>query len=160
MGNFQLSGLDEAQFQHYFEQTDEELQLQDVKRMFATTNFGFPCRVSLQDASVGDELLLLPHWHHLASSPYRALGPIYVRRGATRVILPPGLIPDYVSRRVISIRAYDAGGMMILAEVKGGAEVWPTLHQMFDSEAVSYIHLHNAKPGCFSCSATRAATQP
>jgi hypothetical protein len=33
---------------------------------------GFPCRVSLQDAEIGEEVILLPYQHHKTNSPYQA----------------------------------------------------------------------------------------
>jgi hypothetical protein len=156
MLNFQLSGLAQAQFQPYFDQSDEELERLNIRRVIATSNVGFPCRISLQDAAAGDELLLLPYCHHPVGSPYRALGPIYVRKGAMQTVLPPGVVPEYVTRRVISIRGYDGDGMMISADVQEGPEVCHTLSKLFENEQVSYVHLHNAKPGCFSCTAVRA----
>ena len=157
MPSFQLSGLPEAQFQAYFHQSDEELKRLDIHRVVATSSAGFPCRISLQDAAIGAELLLLPYCHHPAGSPYRALGPIYIRKGATQAILPPGAIPEYVTRRVISIRGYDSGGMMIAADVQDGPDVEDALIKMFENDLVSYVHLHNAKPGCFSCAVNRSS---
>ena len=155
MANFQLSGLAAAQFERYFSQSDGELELLAAKRVIATSNSGFPCRVSLRDAAAGERLLLFPYWHHPVDSPYRSLGPIFVREGAVQAVLSPGTVPDYVTRRLISIRAYDADAMMIAAEVREGIEVGSALQTIFDDGSVAYVHLHNAKPGCYSCLATR-----
>ncbi len=111
--------------------------------------------MSLVDAAVGDELLLLPHEHLSTGSPYRASGPVYVRRGATRAVLAPGAIPPYVTRRLMSVRAYDAGDMMVDAAVCEGAEAHDAIERMLSDAAVSFIHLHNAKRGCFSCRVER-----
>jgi hypothetical protein len=111
--------------------------------------------VSLEDAPVGAELLLLPYEHHPARSPYRASGPIFVRRDAKPSDLPPGEVPPYVTRRLMSLRAYDASAMMIDAAVCDGAEVAAVLDRLFAEGAVDYVHLHNAKRGCFSCVASR-----
>jgi hypothetical protein len=113
--------------------------------------------VSLEDAPIGAELLLLPYEHHEAHSPYRASGPIFVRRGATRRDLPPGELPPYVSARLISLRAYDADAMMVDATVCDGPEVAAALDGFFANRAVDYVHLHFAKRGCFSCVANRTA---
>ncbi|WP_331716765.1 DUF1203 domain-containing protein [Stenotrophomonas sp. MMGLT7] len=61
--------------------------------MVAAAAPGFPCRVSLEEARVGEELLLLHHMHQPAHAPYRAAGPIYVRRGAVAARLAPGWRP-------------------------------------------------------------------
>lgn len=157
MPSFQLSGLHHEQFDSLFALSDVQLHSFGVVRRVATENFGFPCRVSLQDAAVGDEVLLLTYQHQSAASPYRASGPIFVRRGAKRCELPAGTVPPYVSRRLISLRAYDADHMMIDATVCDGAAVAEHLEQSFTKPEIAYVHLHNAKRGCFSCLASRIA---
>ena len=71
-------------------------------------------------------------------------------------MLPPGVVPPYVSRRLISLRAYDRAHMMVGAAVREGADAARELERMFADPAVAYVHLHNAKRGCFSCLAERA----
>jgi hypothetical protein len=152
---FRLAGLAHEGFEPLFAMQDDELRARGISRLTATADFGFPCRVSLEDARTGDELLLLSHEHQPARSPYRASGPIYVRRGAERNVLPVGEVPPYVTRRLISVRAYDARDMMIDATVIDGADVSADLDARFADARVAYVDLHNAKRGCFSCRATR-----
>ena len=159
MPSFQLAGLPYGQFESLFALSDEQLLSLGAVRRIATENFGFPCRVSLQDAAIGDELLLLPYQHQSAASPYRASGPIFVRRGARRSELPAGFVPPYVSKRLISLRAYDASHMMIDASVCDGPAVADQLRQSFSNPEIAYVHLHNAKRGCFSCSASRVSQE-
>jgi hypothetical protein len=155
MPAFQLVGLPYEPFARYFSMADADLVKLDARRVVASGSPGFPCRVSLADAEVGEELILLPYVHQPAASPYRASGPIFVRKGAGQRRLEAGEIPDYVSRRVISVRAYDAAHSMTDAAVCEGTDVASALQQLFDDPAVAYIHLHNAKQGCFSCCANR-----
>ena len=156
MSSFQLAGIEPEPFDPLFELSDAELAARGIVRLLADSHPGFPCRISLEDAAVGDELLLLHYLHHPVASPYRASGPIYIRRGQTRRVLPPGVVPDYVTRRIMSVRAYDSEHMMHAAHVAEGAAVSGVLEQLFTDPAVAYIHLHNAKQGCFSCLARRA----
>jgi hypothetical protein len=149
MSGFQLRGLDPAIFAPLFRFGDADLAARGARRVIATAAPGFPCRISLADAEVGDELLLLPFEHQPAASPYRALGPIYVRRDARPPGLAPGEVPDYVSRRLISARAYDAGHCMVAASVTPGAAVTAELERLFDDDQVAYLHLHHAARGCF-----------
>jgi hypothetical protein len=37
-----------------------------------------------------------------------------------------------------------------------GTGVGDAIQAMFDRDEISYIHLHNAKRGCFSCAVVRA----
>ena len=108
MSSFRLAGIDPAPFAHLFELPDARLRASGAVRMVADRDFGFPCRVGLDDARTGDELLLLPYEHLPGDSPYRASGPIFVRRGASRRVLAPGEVPPYVARRLISVRAYSS----------------------------------------------------
>jgi len=153
---WRLSGLDPTPFQSFFALTDDELQRLGAVRQTADATPGFPCRVSLEDAPIGTELLLVPYEHHAAHSPYRASGPIFVRKGARRCDLDPGEVPSTVVRRLISLRAYDADAMMVDATVCDGPEVAAALDGFFANVAVDYVHLHFAKRGCFSCVARRA----
>jgi hypothetical protein len=153
---FRLSGIDPAPFEPLFALDDDALARLGARRCIADSDFGYPCRVSLEDARPGDELLLLSWEHQPAASPYRASGPVFVRRGAKRAVLPPGVVPPYVSRRLISLRAYDRAHMMVGAAVREGADAARELERMFADPAVAYVHLHNAKRGCFSCLAERA----
>lgn len=83
-------------------------------------------------------------------------GPIYVRKGSQQGRLPPGHVPPYVSRRQVSLRAYDADDSIIAAEVVEGSEVASHLTSLFANREVRYVHLHNAWRGCFSCTALPA----
>ncbi len=154
--SFQLIGIDPAPFEPLFELTDGELLALSARRRFADEHPGYPCRVSLEDAQPGAELLLLPYLHQPADSPYRASGPIFVRRGAAQRRLQAGLIPSYVSSRLISFRAYDANHMIVAASVRDGGEAAAEIHSLFERTDVTYLHLHNARRGCFSCKAIRA----
>ena len=155
--SWQLHGLDASHFAHLFDLEDAALAAHGAVRRTAPSTPGFPCRISLEDAPAGEDLLLLHFEHHPADSPYRAAGPIYVRCHATRRVLPPGEVPPYVTSRLISVRAYDAAGFMVDGAVCEGTAVAPELDRVFADESVAYVHLHNAKRGCYSCKVVRAA---
>jgi hypothetical protein len=46
--------------------------------------------------------------------------------------------------------------MMIGAEVVTGNELEDAIGHLFDKESVSYLHIHNAQPGCYNCCVVRA----
>jgi len=156
MPSFRLVGLPYEPFAPLFDLTDTQRAGTGAVRVIAKSNTDYPCRVSLVDADIGDELLLLRFEHQPGQSPYRASGPIYVRRGVSPSILEPNEVPDYVTRRLISVRAYDDTHMMLGAEVCNGTEVAAEIGRQFADGRIAYIHLHNAKPGCFSCRVDRA----
>lgn len=156
MDSFQLVGLPFERFQPLFALTDAALAELNMRRVIATSNPGYPCRVSLADAEIGEELLLLAFEHQPAMSPYRSSGPIFVRKAAVEANVEPGVLPDYVRRRLISARAYDPAHSMIDATVCAGVDAAAAIQRMFRSKEVAYIHLHNANRGCFSCAVKRA----
>ncbi|HST30127.1 MAG TPA: DUF1203 domain-containing protein [Chthoniobacterales bacterium] len=117
---------------------------------------GFPCRVSLQDAEIGETVILLPFVHHSVDSPYRASGPIFVRENAREADLDVGEIPEVVSTRTMSVRAYDKNSMMIDGAVVPGSEIKAHIEKLFADPKIAYRHLHNAGAGCYSCSVERA----
>jgi len=156
MQSFRIVGLSPEPFRPLFELHDSELAGLHAKRVVATEKPGYPCRISLVDAEVGEELLLLPYTHQPADSPYRASGPIFVRKHAKQGVLGVNEIPEYVSLRLISLRAYDSAHMIVNADVCEGLNVLPAIERLFADAQVQYLHLHNAKRGCFSCLVERA----
>jgi hypothetical protein len=156
MASFRLVGLPYDTFAPLFDLDEQGLAARGMRRVVSDRNPGYPCRVSLRDSEPGEELLLLPYAHQPALSPYKASGPIYVRKGAERRIEPPGSVPDYVVRRLISVRAYDKADLIVDADVCAGGDAAGVIARFFSSPDVAYIHLHNARRGCFSCAAERA----
>ncbi|HEU0226060.1 MAG TPA: DUF1203 domain-containing protein [Steroidobacteraceae bacterium] len=154
--NYQLSGLEPAQFEKLFELDDAELGKRGMRRMRVDAAVGFPCRVTLEDAPVGEEVLLLPFTHQDGDSPYRASGPIFVRRGfgeARRIV---GELPPYLTQRLLSVRAYDDADMMVAADVVEGREAGPLFESLLARPDVAYLHAHFAKRGCFAARVDRA----
>jgi hypothetical protein len=154
--SFRIKALPAEDFAPLFALGDVELAAAGAARVIADKQPGFPCRTSLADAEPGDELLLIHFEHHAVDSPYRAAGPIYVRRSAATAVPRPGEIPEYVSRRLISVRAYDSAHWMVEALVCDGHDLRPHVELLFSDPRVAYLHLHNAKQGCYSCSVERA----
>jgi hypothetical protein len=152
MRSFQLVGIPHEPFAPLFELSEAQLRERNVERVIADSKPGYPCRISLEDAEIGEELLLLPYEHLAADSPYRASGPIFVRKNVAQRILPPGVVPHYVSSRLISFRAYDSMHHMVDAVVCPGGEAGATIERLFANGETTYLHLHNANRGCFSCS--------
>lgn len=155
MTGFHLIGIDPGPFVPLFSLPEADLSRLNAQRVVADRKPGFPCRVSLVDADIGEQLLLLPFEHQPAASPYRSSGPIYVRRDARRAVLGAGVLPDYVRSRLIAARAYDAAHQMTDASVIPGTDAARIIDAMFSRREVAYIHLHNAGRGCFSCTVHR-----
>lgn len=154
--NFQISALAAQDFQHYFDMDAETLARHRGRRLIAGPKGGYPCRVSLADAEPGEELLLITFDHQAGDSPYRSSGPIYVRRNAETAQCPPGAVPEMLRRRLLSLRAYDDSHSIVHADVAEGTDLESVVARFFEDPAVAYIHVHNARPGCYDCRIDRA----
>ena len=153
--NYLLRGLEPAPFEKLFELDDEALAGRGMRRMRSDQPVGFPCRVSLEDTPVGEEVILLPFTHQDSRSPYRASGPIFVRRGraAARIV---NELPSYLTLRPLSVRAYDAADEMVDADVVDGAAGEPLIQRYLARADVAYLHVHFARRGCYACRVERA----
>jgi Protein of unknown function (DUF1203) len=154
--SFRIVGLSAAQFQPLFSLDDNALVHKGARRMTVDAKPGFPCRISLEDAEIGEQVVLIPFAHHDVDSPYRASGPIFVREKAKEADLPVGGIPEVVSTRTMSVRAYDQNSMMIDGTVVPGPQIKAHIEKLFANPKIAYLHLHNAGAGCYSCRVERA----
>lgn len=153
---FRISGLCPKPFQAFFGLPDDELAALGIKRYSVDAQPGFPDRIEMRDAEVGQRVLLLNHVHQPANTPYRASHAIFVREGATKAYDAVGQIPESMRIRLLSLRAFSDDGMMIDADVAEGTVLEPVIMRMFANPAVGYIHVHNAKQGCYSGRIDRA----
>ncbi len=155
--SFRISSLPVEPFQALFGLSDEELAKHGAVRSVADSKPGFPCRVTLADAEPGETLLLLNYEHlPVESSPYRAKGPIFVRESAKGGAEIQDSVPDYLTKRILSVRAYDQEGMMLDADVIDGKELAPAIAKFFENDGVAYLHAHFAKRGCYAARIDRA----
>ena len=154
--DFQFVALPLEHFTNLFSMDDAELKALGAKRMTVDAQPGFPCRVSLVDAPVGERVILTHFQHHEANSPYQSSGPIFVRELAQTAKPEVNEIPRMFNHRLLSVRAYDEAAMMKQAKVVEGQALEETIRDFFTNEAISYLQIHNAAPGCFNCTVQRA----
>ena len=154
--DFQIVALEGETFAGYFSKTEQELKSLNAMRLIADKKPGFPCRVSLQDAEMGEVVLLLSYVHQNAGSPYQSSGAIFIRKNAKTAHLGKNEIPNMLRHRLLSVRAYNADNMMLEAMVIEGKILEETIHALFEKKEIAYLHIHNAKPGCYNCLVQRA----
>jgi len=154
--DFRVRALDAAPFQHLYGRTDAELAALGLKAYLADSSPGFPCRVSLEDAAVGERLFLLNFEHLGGESPYRSRHAIFVRDGARRVTPAVGELPAYLTRRLLSVRAFDAAKMMTDADVVAGEDLERVIVRMLEAPANAELHVHTARQGCYLAAIERA----
>lgn len=153
--SFRIAGLDPALFADLHFLSDEALRARGAERMRVTQKPAAPCRVTLDDAEVGEHVVLLNYDHQPADTPYRQQGPIFVRE-RQRPFDEIGIVPPALARRTLSLRGFDNAHMMIEADLCEGAEAGALIARFFDNPEVAYIHAHYARRGCFAARIDRA----
>lgn len=150
MTGFVISGVDPTPFANLYGLDDAALAAQGVERMTVTESPGFPCRISLQDAAVGDTVLLVNHEHLPVDTPYRQRHAIFVREGEAVAARYANEVPDQLAIRTLSVRGYDAMGNMTDADLVEGCDLPALIDRLFADPNTAYLHAHNAKRGCFA----------
>jgi len=154
--SFRITGLDPAPFRPLFGLSDAALAAHGVSRHVVTEKPGFPDRIEVRDAEPGDTVLLLNFEHQPADTPYRSRHAIFVREGATEALDLVDAVPEAIRLRPISLRAFDAAGNMVDADLVDGAEIEPLIDRYFANAEIAYLHAHYAKRGCFAARIDRA----
>jgi hypothetical protein len=155
MSGFVINGLDPAPFVPLYGLDDAALAGRGVARMTVDAKPGFPCRVTLEDAERGTTVLLLNHEYQPANTPYRGRHAIFVREGATKAARHENRVPDQLAARLLSVRGFDDRDMMIDADVIEGISLADEIGRMFADPTTAYIHVHNARRGCFAARVDR-----
>lgn len=144
-----IRGLDPEPFSRLFDLDEAGLDALNARRVTATADRGFPCRISLEDARAGEELILLHHTSHDVATPYRSSYAIYVRQGVT-----PGdfvdELPPVFARRSLGMRGFDTEGTLREARLALPGMAEDAIHELFANREIAYIDAHNAAAGCFA----------
>src|SRR5271170_153706 len=104
----------------------------------------------MRDVEIGERVLLLNHVCQPADTPYRATHAIFVHEGAETAWSRVDEIPEVMQIRPLSLRAFDAGHMMIDADLAEGEQVEPLIRRLLANSEVAYFHAHYAKRGCYA----------
>ncbi len=153
---FRITGLSAEPFRHLYGLSDAALATLGARRYVADESPGFPDRVELRDAKLGESLLLVNYEHQSANTPYRSAHAIFVLEGAEATYDRVGEIPEVLSRRLLSLRGFSEDGMLVHADVAEGKDLKNAISDFFDKAGVSYIHAHNARQGCYAARIDRA----
>lgn len=154
--SYRISGLQRERFAQLFGLPGHALAAHGALRMTATEKPGYPCRVTLTDAEPGESLLLLNYEHLSVDTPYRSRHAIFVREGAAATAEFIDAVPEQLATRLLSVRAYDEHHMMTDADVIDGGVLELLIARFFADPAVAYLHVHNARRGCFAARVDRA----
>jgi hypothetical protein len=147
---FVVTGLSPEPYLHLYGMSDADLAANGVTRYLADEAPGFPDRIEMRDADIGQSLLLLNHVSMGQGTPYQASHAIFVREGAEDAYRRENEIPDVMFRRLLSLRAFDDDGMMVDADIAEGEDIALLARRLLEIPKVSSIHAHNVVRGCYS----------
>jgi hypothetical protein len=154
--SFRILGLDAAPFRPFYGLTTEQLAAHGITRHIADARPGFPDRIELRDADLGESLLLLNYTHQPANTAYRASHAIFIREGAETSYDAIDEIPLPLTLRPISLRAFTQSGEMIDADLAEGQALPHSIARLLENPKTAYLHAHYAKRGCYAARIERA----
>jgi hypothetical protein len=129
----------------------DDLPPETTRVVIADEPHAYPCRRCLRDAEPGERLVLLSYDPFEGDSPYRQAGPIFVHaEPCAPGPVPLGELPDQLTRRLLSVRSFDRDHLMTGGTVVPGDELREAAARLLENDAVAYLHVHNAGPGCFA----------
>ncbi|MFM6932703.1 MAG: DUF1203 domain-containing protein [Novosphingobium sp.] len=147
---YRITGLSPQDFAPLFALPDEELAKVGANRVTASASRGYPCRVSLEDAREGEELILLHHVSHDVTTPYRSAYAIYVRKDAAQTGPYIDCTPPVFEGRPLGLRGFGPDGMLKDARLAAPGESDAAIRELFADRRIAYIDAHNAAHGCFA----------
>lgn len=116
---------------------------------------GYPCRQCLQDAEIGESVILVAHDPFTFDSPYRSSSPIFLHRDPCRTFADVGVLPVQLTGRTLTIRSFDADEMMIDAQLVEGARAGQVIEALLADPAADRLDVHNVPRGCWAVSVVR-----
>ena len=125
-----------------------------VKRMTTTADGAFPCRVCLNYAKPGEDVLLGSYDLPKPQGLYWTPSPIFVHADPCIPYTGHDEVADIVRRNaIVSVRAYDADNMCLydLGQVSDGHDVDAPLAHALADPRTSFVNIHTARPGCLLC---------
>jgi hypothetical protein len=154
--DFRILGLDPAPFRPMFGMTDATLREHGVLRVRIDSPRSAPDRVTLDDAEPGETVLLLNYVYLDVDTPYRGSHAIYIREADAERFDRVNEVPKALRGRMLSVRAFDATGMMVDADLVDGDQVEPLIERLFAHPETTYLQVHFAKRGCYAARVERS----
>ena len=148
--SFRIKGVSPDPFQSLFGLSDAELARRGALRRIVDRNPGYPDRIELRDAEIGERVLLVNYTHLPVETPFRSSYAIYVREGAQTQYDRVNEVPEQFRSRVLSLRAFDKDDMLNQADIVEGGSVEGLIERLLSNPEIAYIHAHYAKHGCFA----------
>lgn len=154
--SFAIKGLDPTPYTHLYGMDDAQLAAHGAYRYHADNSPGFPDRIEMRDADIGEALLLVGHESMDLETPYKTSHAIFVLEGATQAYASKNEVPTVMHRRLVSLRGFDDHGMIVDAALAQGDALSHTIERLFEQPTITTIHAHYALRGCFAGFITRS----
>ncbi|MFM7378055.1 MAG: DUF1203 domain-containing protein [Erythrobacter sp.] len=138
-----IEGIDPAPFAPLYGLSDAALAARGAVLMVA-------------DAVPGTALLLVNHASRQQPGPYHTTHAIFVTEGAIAPARFVNALPPVSNPRLLSLRGFDAGGMMVDVRLTQPGEAEAALLALLADERIAEVDVHNAVRGCFAARARRA----
>ena len=149
---YRIAGLDPQLFAPLFALDDGALAARHACRIEATSDRGYPCRISLDDARKGEPVILAQFVSHPVQTPFRFAYAIYIRAGVEQAEYFDRTPPAFAGR-YLALRGFTADAMLedaILLPPDGDDPVDAAVRALFANPRIAYIHAHYAVNGCFA----------
>ena len=146
---YRIHGLAPEPFAGLSDLSDDALAARRALRVTADKPGAFPCRVTLEDAAPGEELVLINHVSNDVDGPFRTAHAIFVRPDAADPARFEDEIPPMIDRRIVSLRGFDAAGMLRAGLLAAPGEADARIRDLFADTDIATIHAHTAAYGCF-----------
>ena len=145
---YRIEGLPPQAFESLLALGDGALAAHRARRVTADSD-SYPCRVTLEDAQPGEELILVNHVSNDVDGPFRSSHAIFVRCNAAETGRYDDEVPVMIDRRIVSLRGYDSDGMLRDGMIAQPGEADGRIRALFANPVVATIHAHTATYGCF-----------
>ncbi|WP_164114988.1 DUF1203 domain-containing protein [Sphingorhabdus sp. Alg239-R122] len=150
-----INGLSPKKFADIADMSDAELAKAHMLRVQSTSQRGFPCRISLQDTPLGEDVILLNYVSHDVTTPYNSSYAIYIRPNVETPSVYLDEIPPIFKGRSLGMRGFGDDGMLKSAALALPGEADAKICELFDNDEIAYIDVHNAAHGCFAARVQR-----
>jgi hypothetical protein len=116
-----------------------------------------PCRHCLAESQIGTPVLLGSYHFGRPYGVYWTPSPIFLHAEPCERFEWAHTVPEIVSHRRVSVRAYDADDMCTyaLGDVSDGTDVERLLDRALADRRTDYVNIHAARSGCFLCRVER-----
>jgi hypothetical protein len=118
---------------------------------------GAPCRSCLRPAAVGESLWLLSFQPFRGDSCYAVPSPIYLHVEPCRPYEATDRLPDLVRIGLRAVRSYDEHHDLVDGLVGDGTDVETLIDKLLADPRASYLHVHSATAGCYTCRVDRGS---